>query len=347
MSPQQQDGVTVMIPLDPDSPTFVDRTRGVALGPTLHHTLPAPLIEPAISKILEEVKRSKEAAQAPIGTGRPAGCFRDPAKEPPEMDKYEALGIPRPAPKGCLKPQGNGKGKNREKLVRFNDDALAACLKTGARVEPRGNGELAKQRFEAAHQELKARKAHQKLKARKAHRELKARKTHQEPKARKAHQKPKAQKDLLTDEPALDQLPPSPIGAKTDGPRSAVINARLEEAWHNANALSKRAIERGYMDFAHYVCKWGSKRHQVLSAVQTKFEGVPFGSFEGPEREYAIDGGVELVSLSHWYHDIATAMSEPRTRSRYRVVEWAGDEKFWEEESEQDRIQRRNLLMAK
>ncbi|KND88348.1 Fumarate hydratase, mitochondrial [Tolypocladium ophioglossoides CBS 100239] len=205
----------------------------------------------------------------------------DPAKECPEMDKYEALGIRRPAPKGCLKPQGNG--KQPAGAVSFNDAALAACIETGARVEPRGKGEAAKQRFDAAHRKLKARKA---------------------------------RKALLADEPASDELPPSPPGAKTGRIRSAVINARLEEARHNADARSRTAIKRGYMDFAYYVCKWRSKQHRTLCAVQVKFEKLPFGSFEGPEREHAMDGGEELVSLSRWYHGIATAMSEPRTRTR-------------------------------
>ena len=218
--------------------------------------------------------------------------------DPTEKDKYKALGIPRPAPKTCLKPAGKskGKGKRSAKLVGFRDAKLATCLETGFRVEPVGGGEDAKQRFQAAHRKLKDRK----LKARDS-KEL----------------------DIgVTEAPRHNKLPPRPVGAKTGLPRSVVLNARLDKAGKNANALSGEAFSRGYMDFAFYVCKWGSKQHRNLTILQAKFKNFRFGSFEGTEKEHAIDGGGELVSLSQWYHDIGTAMSEPRTRTRWELMEY-------------------------
>lgn len=75
----QKNGVSVVVPLDPDSPTYLEQICDLALGPTFYHPFPTAITRPAIMKLFEELEKRESIEKTvilPIGTGRPAGCFR-------------------------------------------------------------------------------------------------------------------------------------------------------------------------------------------------------------------------------------------------------------------------------
>ncbi|KAM4068068.1 hypothetical protein HRG_009642 [Hirsutella rhossiliensis] len=103
-------------------------------------------------------------------------------------------------------------------------------------------------------------------------------------------------------------------GAGGGYPSEQVIDLRLQLATQRAEVLSVQAIKRGAIDFALYVCKFGSRRHAKATRHFQKYQNkVLLGSYKGPEKIHAIPGGPGYVALAPWFYDISTAMSAYRS----------------------------------
>jgi len=92
------------------------------------------------------------------------------------------------------------------------------------------------------------------------------------------------------------------------------VRRRVQDAENRALRLSARAVTNGWLDFALYVCRTGSRMHKNLLALQVKYGDIgKIGSYGGDEMPFAISGGKGVVSQLPWYTDYTTAMSAERT----------------------------------
>ncbi|OAQ78147.1 hypothetical protein VFPFJ_10179 [Purpureocillium lilacinum] len=92
------------------------------------------------------------------------------------------------------------------------------------------------------------------------------------------------------------------------------VRRRVQDAENRALRLSARAVTNGWLDFALYVCRTGSRMHKNLLALQVKYgDSGRIGSYGGDEMSFAISGGKGVVSQLPWYTDYTTAMSAERT----------------------------------
>ncbi|KJZ78594.1 hypothetical protein HIM_01985 [Hirsutella minnesotensis 3608] len=102
---------------------------------------------------------------------------------------------------------------------------------------------------------------------------------------------------------------------RTQIPPSRVIEGRLFDAERRKQAHIKEALQRGYVDFALYCFRPGSKMHYFCMTRYAKNVCQPFiASYEGEERAYANKGdGSLLGARASWFIDTKTAMTAPHT----------------------------------
>ncbi|KAL3958272.1 hypothetical protein ACCO45_006434 [Purpureocillium lilacinum] len=122
------------------------------------------------------------------------------------------------------------------------------------------------------------------------------------------------------------------------------VRRRVQDAENRALRLSARAVTNGWLDFALYVCRTGSRMHKNLLALQVKYgdsgrigsyggDEMPFaisggkgsnkmGSYGVEERQFAMVEGKGVMNQSTWYTEGTTALSTQRTVEVRGEEEW-------------------------